>query len=140
MKNILLSVALSTLLFSCNMKEKIDIIVYNANVYRVDSAFTKCTAFAVNDGKILATGTDDEILNKYRASEYLDAEQKPVAKILPSLTAKAVHLVNAESTLYTLALYTIISIFSFILQENKSVDNATLNRIFFIFIEVIVLF
>lgn len=78
MKNILLSVALSTLLFSCNMKEKIDIIVYNANVYRVDSAFTKCTAFAVNDGKILATGTDDEILNKYRASEYLDAEQKPV--------------------------------------------------------------
>lgn len=78
MKNILLSAAISTLLFSCNMKERADLIVYNAKVYKVDSAFSKCTAFAVIDGKIIATGGDDEILNKYKSSEYLDAEQKPL--------------------------------------------------------------
>ena len=76
MKNIVLSVALLTLLFSCNMKQKVDLIVINADVYKVDSAFTKCTAFAVKDGKIVAFGKDDEIMNFYNASEYLDAEQK----------------------------------------------------------------
>ncbi len=78
MKNIVLSVVFSALLFSCNMKEKVDLIVFNADVYKVDSAFSKCTAFAVKDGKIVAVGGDDEIMNKYNASYFEDACQKPV--------------------------------------------------------------
>ncbi len=66
------------LLFSCNMKERADLILINGVVYTADSAFSKCTAFAVKDGKIVATGSDEQILSKYSAGEYVDAERNPV--------------------------------------------------------------
>lgn len=56
------------------MKEKVDLIVYNAIVYTVDSSFTTHSAFAVKDGKFVKIGKDEEIINLYTASKYLDAE------------------------------------------------------------------
>lgn len=67
------------LLFSCSSskKEKVDLIVHNAVVYTVDSAFTLAESFAVKDGKIIEVGKNDSILAKYEG-EMLDAQGKAV--------------------------------------------------------------
>ena len=65
-----------TLLASCNPKEKIDLLVYNANVYTVDSSFSKSEAIAVKDGKILEVGTSADLQFKYEAKESIDADGK----------------------------------------------------------------
>ena len=57
----------------CNQKTAVDYIVYNANVYTVDEAFSKAQAFAVKDGKFVAVGDDKTIMGKYSAPKMLDA-------------------------------------------------------------------
>lgn len=72
----------STLLSSCTSTqtatETADLIVYNGTVYTVNDNFDKAEAFAVKDGKILAVGTTEEIRNKYKATEELDAQGKAI--------------------------------------------------------------
>ncbi len=63
---------------SCNQKTEADLIIYNARVYTLDEDFTTTTSFAVQNGKILATGTDAAITGKYIASRMIDAEGRPV--------------------------------------------------------------
>ena len=58
---------------SCSSKQKVDLIVHNAVIYTVDSSFSTAQSFAVKDGKFIAIGTNDEILNKYEAKETIDA-------------------------------------------------------------------
>jgi hypothetical protein len=59
--------------FACQSKKQADLIVYNAVVYTVDSAFTTAEALAVKDGKILATGKTADLLAHYEAKEKKDA-------------------------------------------------------------------
>ena len=63
-----------TLMISCNHQTPVDLIVINANVYTVDSAFSKAQAFAVKDGKFVAVGNDETILSHYIAKEAIDAQ------------------------------------------------------------------
>ena len=64
---------------SCSgSKEEADLIVHNAVVYTVDQDFSIKEAFAVKDGKILESGTSQDILAKYQSQETLDAEGKAV--------------------------------------------------------------
>jgi len=65
-------------LFSCKQKQKVDIIVHNGVVYTVDSSFTKAQAFAIKDGKFVAVGSNDEILNHYSATKTIDAGGKAI--------------------------------------------------------------
>ncbi|MBE7175857.1 MAG: amidohydrolase [Mucilaginibacter polytrichastri] len=67
-------------LITCTQKKayNADLIVINAQVYTVDSAFSTVKAFAVKGGKILATGSVDEITAKYDAAEKIDAKGKAV--------------------------------------------------------------
>lgn len=68
-----------TLLFaSCNSKEEIDLIVFNANVYTVDANFSKATSIAVKDGKIVAVTDVEDINQKYKAKKEIDAEGKTI--------------------------------------------------------------
>ena len=77
MKNKLL-VALSILcLISCG-KKNVSLIVKNAKIYTVDSAFTTAQAMAINDGKIIATGTDSAIESKYSSAKIIDAAGKTI--------------------------------------------------------------
>jgi predicted amidohydrolase YtcJ len=71
-------IATALLVFSCNTKEEVDLIVTNANVYTVDANFSKVTSFAVKDGKFVAVGDSEEISKKYNAKEQLDAEGKTI--------------------------------------------------------------
>ncbi len=64
-------------LVSCS-KTKVDLIVHNANVYTVDSQFSKTTAFAVDDGKFVAIGSDRKIFRRYDASKTLDARGQSI--------------------------------------------------------------
>ncbi|MFC6999476.1 amidohydrolase [Rufibacter roseus] len=66
------------LLSSCQKTEQADLLVYNATVYTVNTAFDKAQAFAVKDGKIIAVGSTSDIKGKYSATEEIDAQGKPV--------------------------------------------------------------
>ncbi|PWL38138.1 amidohydrolase [Flagellimonas aquimarina] len=68
-----------TLLFvSCNPKEEIDLIVFNANVYTVDANFSKATSIAVNNGIIVAVSNTGNINQKYKAKKEIDAKGKTI--------------------------------------------------------------
>jgi predicted amidohydrolase YtcJ len=67
---------LAILFTSC--KQQADLIVHNAVVYTVDSAFSTAESFAVKDGKFIAIGSAEEIQNKYNATETVDAGGKSV--------------------------------------------------------------
>jgi predicted amidohydrolase YtcJ len=64
------------ILFSCNKKQKADLLVYNATVYTVDSGFSKAEAFVVDKGKIIDVGKTTDLQNKYAAKDQLNAEGK----------------------------------------------------------------
>ncbi|WP_034921365.1 amidohydrolase [Gillisia sp. CAL575] len=78
------------LLISCNseVKKQADLLVYNGNIYTVDSTFSKVEAFVVIDGKFLETGTAEALQEKYDFKEKLDAEGKT---ILPGLIDAHAH-------------------------------------------------
>ena len=61
MKYILLCTTLAVLFFDCSNPNQADLIVYNAQIYTVDSSNTKAQALAVKDGKITAIGTNEEM-------------------------------------------------------------------------------
>src|SRR5450432_1017967 len=75
MKNYLI-VATGFFLLSCNAKEKVDLFVYNATIYTVDSSFSTAEAMAVKDGKIVAVGKTSELEKEYEAKEKSDAQGK----------------------------------------------------------------
>ncbi|WP_324671306.1 amidohydrolase [Hymenobacter sp. GOD-10R] len=54
----------------------VDLVVFNATVYPVDSAFSQAQAFAVQDGKFVAVGSTDDIRRRYKAKEEVDAQGK----------------------------------------------------------------
>lgn len=61
-------------LFSCSQKKYASLILYNAHIYTVDSSFSSAEAMAIKDGKIIATGTNDFIKEKYQADSSIDAK------------------------------------------------------------------
>jgi predicted amidohydrolase YtcJ len=62
---------------SCTMnKQKVDLIVHNGTVYTCDTAFSTIEAFAVLDGKIIETGSNSDILSKYKSDSLIDAYGK----------------------------------------------------------------
>ncbi|MBT5527840.1 MAG: amidohydrolase [Cytophagia bacterium] len=80
MKYILISLAFMLLLnVGCvKKKEKVDLIIYNAKVYTVDSAFTNAEAFAVKDGHFIMVGKTSEVSEKYYAENAIDLHGKVV--------------------------------------------------------------
>ncbi len=66
-----------TLLYSCNMTNPryADTVYFNGTVYTVDSSFAIVQAFAVKEGKIIATGSNEEI-EKFDAKEKIDMNGK----------------------------------------------------------------
>lgn len=77
MKSIPLIFALFFLI-SCQQKNKIgvDSIVINATIYTVNTNFDTASAMAIKEGKILAIGSNEELTNKFEATNILDAKGK----------------------------------------------------------------
>ncbi|MCB2209136.1 MAG: amidohydrolase [Bacteroidetes bacterium] len=55
-------------------KQKVDLLVYNADVYTVNENFDRATSFAAKDGRIVAVGNDEEIRKSYTSDQIVDAE------------------------------------------------------------------
>ncbi|NOT50788.1 MAG: amidohydrolase [Chitinophagaceae bacterium] len=70
------------LIASCNTKSKTDeggeadLLVYNATIYTVDSAFSTAEAMVIKDGKIVATGNKADLQKNWQVKDSLDAGGK----------------------------------------------------------------
>ena len=63
---------------SCNTKTRVDLIVHHAVIYTVDNNFTIAEAMCVSKGKIVATGTNVNILSRYTSDKITDARGKSI--------------------------------------------------------------
>jgi len=64
---------------SCTYKaDQADLVVHNALIYTLDENNTVAEAMAIREGKIIETGPERQILNKYNADRTVDAQQKVI--------------------------------------------------------------
>jgi predicted amidohydrolase YtcJ len=61
---------------SGQMKTKADLIIDHAVIYCADKNFTRTEAMAIKNGKVLATGTSDQIMSSYTSQNMLDGHGK----------------------------------------------------------------
>jgi predicted amidohydrolase YtcJ len=66
----------SLFIFSCRSTSKVDLLIYNAKIYTVDSSFSVAEAIAVRDGKIVAVGTTKELTETYFSDNKINAGGK----------------------------------------------------------------
>ena len=102
MRKLLLLLAATFLLLSCSTKIKVDLLVYNASIYTVDSSFSISEAMAMKDGRIVETGKTADLQSKYDAKEKLDAKGK---FIYPGFIDAHAHFVGYGQSLFTVDLY-----------------------------------
>lgn len=77
MKRIL---AIAAFLSACTIhaqKKRADLLVYNANIYTVDAAFSKARVLVVKDGKVEAVGPAS-LANEYVAGKTINAKGKTI--------------------------------------------------------------
>ena len=118
---LLLTALSGFVLFSCRSKEAADLLIYHSKVYTVDSSFSTAEALVVRDGKVLATGTSDEIRSKYSAKEVIDAGG--VMYVYPGFIDAHAHFVRYGQSLFTAALYGSAS-FEEVVQRVKQFADA----------------
>ncbi|MBK6699918.1 MAG: amidohydrolase [Saprospiraceae bacterium] len=94
---------LLVLIFSaCKVKEKADLIVYNANIYTADTINQGIEAFAIKNGYFIATGTLDQISSlKGDSTQMLDMEGRFV---MPGLIEGHGHFLGLGESLINLNL------------------------------------
>lgn len=70
-----LLLVLTSALPGCQSRARpaVDLLIYNATVYTVDSAFSKAEAVAMRDGRFVAVGTTADLRNQYQAKQEIDA-------------------------------------------------------------------
>ena len=77
MKSISLYLAL-ILMISCDQKNKIsvDTIITDATIYSVNNSFQEFSAMAIDEGKIVAIGTNSDISKQYESKNTIDGDGK----------------------------------------------------------------
>ncbi|HQI46345.1 MAG TPA: amidohydrolase family protein, partial [Bacteroidales bacterium] len=71
----MISIGISSCITS---KKEVDLILYNAKVYTVDSAFSIQECVVIDSGYILETGQQDVLLKKYNTKKSIDLKGKYV--------------------------------------------------------------
>ena len=66
------------ILLSCSQEKRVDMIFVNGHIQTVNETLTIAEAMAIKDGKIMAVGTDDQILSQYQAKETRDLQGRYV--------------------------------------------------------------
>ena len=72
----IITITVCLFISSCNSKSAVSLIIHHARIYTVDSSFSIAEAMAINDGKIIETGSNETILNKYQSDSVTDAAGK----------------------------------------------------------------
>jgi len=73
---LILSLAIPLFLNACTKKQVVDMMVLNANIYTVDDEFSIAECMVINDGKIVAIGNFNELINHYIPKVKYDAGKK----------------------------------------------------------------
>lgn len=63
---------------SCSQKIQVSSIIHHARIYTVDKNFSTAEAMAIKEGRIIETGSNDFILNKYAADSNIDIQGKTI--------------------------------------------------------------
>jgi predicted amidohydrolase YtcJ len=72
-------IALVSIAFaSCSPKEQVDLILHNGTFYSLNANNDTYEAVAIRNGKIVAVGPENEILNGYKSPSIYDMEKKHV--------------------------------------------------------------
>ena len=87
-------------LSSC-IQQRVDLIVHHAQIYTVDNQFTTVEAMAVQDGKIVAVGTNDAILKEYISDSVVNAAG---AVVYPGFIDAHAHFVGYGQSLFAVDL------------------------------------
>jgi len=99
MQKIVVFISLFFICLSCMKGKKVDLIFHNASINLLDDNQTIHQAMAVKNGRIIETGPERQILNKYASNETIDLQQQ---KVYPSFICPYVPLdqllVQLEST------------------------------------------
>ena len=74
-KIVIILILLATISMSCS-KEKADLIISNAKIYTVDNELTIAESFAIKNGKIIAVGSNSEILEEYTSKQIVQLDGK----------------------------------------------------------------
>lgn len=70
---------MSAITFSCHTKrQKVDLVIYNAHIYTVDSTFSVKDCIAINSEMFIDVGTKSDMFDKYDPVETLDLKGKYV--------------------------------------------------------------
>ena len=102
MRFLILAVIVCCCTVAFSQVQQVDLIVHNAVVYTVDSAFTKAEALAVKGGKIIAVGSNKDILQNYAATKKTDAKGKAV---YPGFIDAHSHFMGYSQSLFSVDLY-----------------------------------
>ena len=89
------------MLFSSCINQRVDLVVHHAQIYTVNESFAVAEAMAVQDGKIVAVGTNDEILKTYQADSVVDAKG---ATVYPGFIDGHAHFLGYGQSLYAVDL------------------------------------
>jgi predicted amidohydrolase YtcJ len=84
-------VALLLIVACADDKKPVDMLVVNANIYKVDNDFLKAEAMAISNGKIVAIGSTEDLTMQFEAGQMVDAAGKT---IVPGLIDGHAHLFN----------------------------------------------
>ena len=87
-------------LSSC-IQQRVDLIVHHAQIYTVDNQFSTAEAMAVQDGKIVAVGTNDAILKEYTSDSMVNAAG---AVVYPGFIDAHAHFVGYGQSLFAVDL------------------------------------
>jgi predicted amidohydrolase YtcJ len=97
----LLSSFAIVLLFSACVHQRVDLIVHHAQIYTVNNEFSTAEAMAIQDGKIVAVGTNDDILKEYQSDSIVNAND---AIIYPGFIDAHAHFLGYGQSLYAVDL------------------------------------
>lgn len=68
---------LTIVLFACSKEAEVTIVI-NSNTYTVNNSFDKAEAFAIQEGKFIAVGSNTEIQNQFKNATVIDAQNKTI--------------------------------------------------------------
>ena len=89
------------LLFTACIHQRVDLVVHHAQIYTVNNEFTMAEAMAIQDGKIVAVGTNDDILKEYQSDSIVNAHN---AIIYPGFIDAHAHFLGYGQSLYSVDL------------------------------------
>ncbi|MBK9524673.1 MAG: amidohydrolase [Bacteroidetes bacterium] len=78
-RNVSLLLAITLLLnYSCSWTKKADLVLHHGIIYTVDNGFNIVEAMAVRNGKIIAIGKNDDILDAFETEQSIDLQGNAV--------------------------------------------------------------